>query len=61
LIKGLTKRRKKIEVIFNFVKTKVKWNDYNGYSCNDGVKNKDKTGNVAEINLMLTAMLVTQD
>jgi hypothetical protein len=56
LIKGLTKRRKKIEVIFNFVKTKVKWNDYNGYSCNDGVKVK-QTGNVAEINLMLTAML----
>jgi hypothetical protein len=35
------------------------WNDYYGYSCNEGVKKayKDKTGNVAEINLMLTAML----
>jgi hypothetical protein len=41
------------------VKTSVKWNNYKGYSCNDGVKKayKDKTGNTAEINLMLTAML----
>lgn len=59
LIKGLTSQEEKIAAIFNFVKTKVKWNDYTGYSCNDGVKKayKDKTGNVAEINLMLTAML----
>jgi hypothetical protein len=59
LIKGLTTQGEKIEAIFNFVKTKVKWNDYTGYSCNDGVKKayKDGTGNVAEINLMLTAML----
>jgi hypothetical protein len=44
--------------VFNHVKN-LKWNGYYGYSCNDGVKKKykDKTGNVAEINLMLTAML----
>jgi hypothetical protein len=37
----------------------INWNKYYGYSCHDGVKKafKDKTGNVAEINLMLTAML----
>jgi hypothetical protein len=59
VIAGLTAPKDKITAIFNFVKARVKWNDYDGYSCNDGVKKayKDKTGNVAEINLMLTAML----
>jgi hypothetical protein len=59
LIKGLNTQEEKISAIFNFVKTKVKWNDYYGYSCSEGVKKayKDKIGNVAEINLMLTAML----
>jgi hypothetical protein len=59
LIKDLKTREETIDAIFNFVKSRVKWNDYDGYSCNDGVKKayKDKTGNVAEINLMLTAML----
>ena len=59
IVKGLTNRDEKIYAIFNFVKSKVKWNDYTGYSCDEGVKNayKNKTGNVAEINLMLTAML----
>jgi hypothetical protein len=59
LIKDLKTRDEIIDAIFNFVKVRVKWNDYDGYSCNDGVKKayKNKTGNVAEINLMLTAML----
>ncbi len=59
VIAGLTTRDEKIAAIFSYVKSKVKWNGYYGYSCNDGVKTayKNKTGNVAEINLMLTAML----
>ena len=59
LLLGLNTQKEKIGTIFNFVKSKVKWDDYKGYSCNDGVKTayKNKTGNVAEINLMLTAML----
>lgn len=59
LLKGLTGPEDKILAIFDFVKSKVKWNDFYGYSCNDGVKKayKDNVGNVAEINLMLTAML----
>ena len=59
LLKGLTTNEEKVAAIFNYVKSTVKWNKYTGYSCNDGVKKayKDKTGNVAEINLMLTAML----
>ncbi|MFV5699524.1 transglutaminase domain-containing protein [Flavobacterium sp. ZT3R17] len=59
IIAGLDTPEEKITALLNYVKTTVKWNDYYGYSCNDGVKKayKDKTGNVAEINLMLTAML----
>jgi len=49
----------KILAILNHVKASVKWNDYTGYSCDNGVKKayKEKTGNIADINLMLTAML----
>lgn len=61
VIAGLTTQDDIIAAIQNYVKSTVKWNDYEGYSCNDGVRKayKDKTGNVAEINLMLTAMLRT--
>ena len=61
VIAGLTTQDEIILAILNYVKSTVKWNEYNGYSCDDGVKKayKDKTGNVAEINLMLTAMLRT--
>ncbi|WP_413999417.1 DUF3857 domain-containing protein [Flavobacterium sp. W1B] len=59
LLVGLNTQEDKITAIFNFVKNRVKWNDFYGYSCDEGVKKayKDKVGNVAEINLMLTAML----
>jgi hypothetical protein len=59
VINGLNTAEEKIVAVFNHVKKSVKWNGYYGYSCNDGVKKayKDKSGNVAEINLMLTAML----
>lgn len=59
LISGEKSRGETIGVIFNFVKSNIKWNGGFNYFCNDGVKTayKNKTGNVAEINLMLTAML----
>lgn len=59
VLAGLNTSEEKITAILHYVKSTVKWNDYYGYSCNDGVKQayKNKTGNVAEINLMLTAML----
>lgn len=59
LLSGINIQNERIDAVFNYVKSNVKWNDYTGYSCNDGVKTayKNKTGNVAEINLMLTAML----
>jgi hypothetical protein len=61
VVSGLTTQVEIITAVLNHVKSTIKWNEYNGYSCDDGVKKayKDKTGNVAEINLMLTAMLRT--
>ncbi len=59
LISGITNENEKIAAIYNFVKSKVKWNEYNGYYCDGGVKKayKEQVGNAAEINLMLVAML----
>ncbi len=47
--------------IFNFVKQRVKWNEYFGIYSDKGVRKafKDRVGNVADINLMLTSMLRT--
>lgn len=49
----------KAMVIFSYVKSIVKWNGDYGKYVNEGVKKayKEKIGNVAEINLMLTSML----
>lgn len=59
ILKNAATPAEKIGAIFTHVKNTVKWNDYYGYTCNDGVRKayKDRTGNVAEINLMLTSML----
>ena len=59
LVASITDPIEKIDAIFNYVKSNMNWNKFTGYYCADGVKKafKDKTGNVAEINLMLTAML----
>ena len=59
IISGLTTSEDKILAILNYVKTRVKWDNYYGYSCDKGVRKayQEKTGNVAEINLMLTAIL----
>ena len=44
---------------FNFLKSKVKWNGFYGKYTDKGVRKayKDRVGNVAEINLILTSML----
>jgi len=59
LVKGIKERDDIINAIFSYVKSNIKWNGFTGYSCNDGVRAayKNKTGNAAEINLMLTSML----
>lgn len=56
---GITDRNEKMVAIFQFVKQRMNWNNYTGYLCNDGVKSayKQKSGNIAEINLMLASML----
>lgn len=56
---GMVSNDEKAAAIFNFVKSRMNWNGYYDYTCTDGVKKayKDKVGNAAEINLMLTAML----
>ncbi|MHC0439116.1 DUF3857 domain-containing protein [Flavobacterium sp. 3-210] len=59
LLAGKNTPEEKIWVILNHVKSSVKWNGYTGYDCDNGVKKayKEKTGNIGDINLMLTSML----
>lgn len=59
LLSGVEDPVQKIATILDFVKSKVKWNDYNGYRTDEGVRKayKEGTGNVADINLMLVSML----
>ncbi|MBF03300.1 MAG: transglutaminase [Flavobacterium sp.] len=59
ILEGLASDEEKIKAIFNFVKNRMTWNESNGVITDKGVRKayKEKTGNVADINLMLTAML----
>ena len=59
ILEGLSTDKDKIEAIFNYVKNRMTWNESNGVIADKGVKKayKEKSGNVADINLMLTAML----
>ena len=59
LLSGISSENDKIIKIFEYVKHKIKWNSFYGKYTNKGVRSAYKTqeGNVAEINLMLTAML----
>ena len=59
LIASVSDPKRRVALIYNFVKHKVKWNRYHGIFTNQGVRKayKEQVGNVAEINLMLTSML----
>jgi hypothetical protein len=59
VLQGINLGSDRINAIFNYVKSRMNWNDYNSLYCDEGVKKayQEKTGNAAEINLMLTAML----
>ena len=59
LLKDATSDKDKVAKIFTFVKSNIKWDGYNNKYTDQGVKKAydTKTGNAAEINLMLTAML----
>lgn len=59
LLVNVKSNSEKVAVILTYVKNKVKWNGFYGFSTEKGVKKayKEQTGNVADINLMLTSML----
>ncbi|MHA7830360.1 MAG: transglutaminase domain-containing protein [Flagellimonas sp.] len=59
LISGLSTDKEKAIALFQHVKSKMNWDGYTGVGCSQGVRKayKEGVGNVAEINLMLTAML----
>jgi len=59
LISGVSNENEKTMLIFNYIKTKMNWDTYRGIYTDKGVKSayKEGVGNMAEINLMLTAML----
>ena len=59
IVKDLKSNEEKAFMIYNFVKSKVKWNGYYGYSTDSGVRKafNEGVGNVADINLMLVSML----
>ena len=59
LLNGVSSFEEKIAIIFNYVKSRMNWNDMLGVYCDDGVRKAyiDKKGSAPEINLMLTAML----
>ena len=59
LLSGITSQEEKIAVVFNYVKSRMNWNEDYGIFCEDGLRKayQEKKGNAAEINLMLTSML----
>lgn len=59
LLSGVSNPNEKMIRIFEFVKNKMNWNSFVGCYTNEGVRTayKNGTGNSAEINLMLVAML----
>ncbi|VXC29538.1 Transglutaminase [Flavobacterium sp. 9AF] len=59
ILLGITNSQDKVEAIYNFVKNKMSWNKEASVFTDVGVSKayELQTGNVAEINLMLTAML----
>mgnify|MGYP000886266889 CR=1 FL=1 len=58
-LKDVVLRDSIISTIFNYVKGRMRWNEYLGYRCDGSIEDAyaAKTGNTGEINLMLIAML----
>lgn len=52
-------KEEKMKGVFEFVKRRMAWNGYTGYYAEEGLKDayKKQSGNTADINLMLVAML----
>jgi len=59
LLLNISSFEERLKVIFDFVKSKVKWNEVDGISTFNGMAKayKTGTGNVADINLMMVSMM----
>lgn len=59
LLTGIIDKNEKINLIYEYVKSRMNWDNFRSYSCDKGVASayKNKVGNSADINLMLVAML----
>lgn len=59
LTAGVTSEGDKMSAIFQYVKNNYAWNQINGILTETGIRNtfNNKTGNAADLNLMLVAML----
>lgn len=59
LVGGVDSQIDKTQAVFNFVRNNYSWNRFNSIYTENGVRQtfKSKTGNVADINLMLVSML----
>ncbi|MCK5442238.1 MAG: DUF3857 domain-containing protein, partial [Maribacter sp.] len=59
ILQGISTDMEKMNTIFQFVKSRMHWNSIYGYTSDEGVKKAYnlKTGNIADINLMLVSML----
>ena len=59
ILQNINSKNERLDVIFKFVQNKMNWNHKKGYYTDKGVKQAyiDGTGNVAEINFILMAML----
>lgn len=59
IVGNITSEKEKVAAVFQFVKSKIKWNGNNSKYTEKGVRKafKERVGNVADINLMLTSML----
>lgn len=59
IIEGKVSNEDKLDAIFDYTKQNFNWNNYYGIYTEEGVKNtfSKKSGNVSDINLMLTIFL----
>ena len=59
VVTGKSSSEEKLNAVYNFVKSNYKWNGYYGIYTDEGLKSiyKNKTGNVADINLSLIVFL----
>ncbi len=59
ILQGKSSNIEKMSAVFQFVQNRMHWNGIYGYTIDEGVKKAYdlKTGNIADINLMLVSML----